>query len=674
MLATLVEDAPLQDPSLVYEPKYDGIRAVIEVTPPSGVRIWSRLGNDKTSQFPEIVRALAEWARALRVPVVVDGEIVALDRRGEPTGFQNLQGRIHLTGLRDDASITGVRVAFIAFDLLRVGGEDLTTRPLTARRERLEQIFGPARSPLLRLSAWVVGDARQLYRDALDRGWEGLIAKHRDSQYRPGKRSHDWRKIKIVHRQEFVVGGWTDPRASRPCFGALLLGVYDDGGLVYVGHTGSGFDDRELARVWSRIKPLERSQSPFRARPRTNERPHWIEPSVVAEVKFTEWTADDKLRHPIYLGLRDDVDPRRVTREPTPVVHRPAFAAGLPIRSMPRTPAPPDEGQTMPLNAKTIQALLAAVDAIVDRGGNGPLALPGGGSLELTNLNKVFWPAQKLTKGDLIRYYIRVAPALLPAVADRPLVMKRFPNGIRGQTFYQQRAPDSVPAGVRVERLAVDQDVPSRIVGGSLGTLVYMTQIAAISQDPWFSRAGSPEDADHVAIDLDPPEGVSFETVIDVARWVHDELRFLGVEGYPKTSGADGLHVYIPLPPGTPYEAGLIFCQIVATMVAQKHPKEATVERTVRARGRRVYVDYLQNIRGKTLATAYSARASDYAGASAPLTWKELHAGIRREDFTILTLPARLAKVGDLWAKLRQSKGVDLRVVEKYANDQRRAR
>jgi bifunctional non-homologous end joining protein LigD len=251
-------------------------------------------------------------------------------------------------------------------------------------------------------------------------------------------------------------------------------------------------------------------------------------------------------------------------------------------------------------------------------------------------------------------------------VHDRPLVMKRLPGGIAAQTFYQHRAPDRVPPAVRVEHVRGDKTVPIRFVGGNLKTLLYMTQLAAISQDPWFSRVNAPETADYAALDLDPAPGIPFARVLDVARWIRDELASIGVTGVPKTSGADGLHVYIPLPPDTPYEAGLIFCQIIATVVSRKHPKIATIERSVRARGARVYIDYLQNILGKTLAAAYSARASDYAGVSTPLTWDEVDQGVRREAFTIETMPARIRSVGDLWKTLRTSKGVDLSRVSKF--------
>jgi len=309
--------------------------------------------------------------------------------------------------------------------------------------------------------------------------------------------------------------------------------------------------------------------------------------------------------------------------------------------------------------------LLADLTAIEASKRDGVLTLPDGSTLTVSNLHKIFWPTQQLTKGDLFRYYVRVAPYVLPAIADRPLVMKRYPNGVAGKWFYQHRIED-VPAGVRTEVVSVAEQRP-QIVGGTLISLLYTTQLAAISQDPWFSRVRHPQFADYVALDLDPSDGVPFSKVLDVARWIRDELDALGASGFPKTSGASGLHVYVPLRPSTPYDAGLLFCQIVATVVAQKHPRVATIERSVRARGSRVYIDFMQNVLGKTLASAYSARASDYAGVSAPLTWSEVDAGIDREDFTIQTMPARVAQVGDVWAALRASKGVDLARAARYS-------
>lgn len=385
-----------------------------------------------------------------------------------------------------------------------------------------------------------------------------------------------------------MVGGWTEGRGSRQHFGALLLGVWQGRELVYVAHVGTGFTERELARLAALLQPLETATCPFATRPVPNERPHWTRPELVVEVAFAEWTADGSMRHPKYLGLRDDVDPRRVRREPVVGVRAPsAIAAPRPRRAR--------DVAAWPAASGAAGRLIARLAEIESRGGEAVVDLPGGGALSVGHLDKVFWPGPGLTKGALLRYYAWAAPLLLPAVADRPLVMRRFPDGVRGKAFYQQRAPADTPPGVRVETLAVDTEVPSRLIGGRLATLLFMAQIAAISQDPWFSRVGSLDDADHVVLDLDPMPGVPFATVMDVARWIHDELQRIGTPSVPKTSGATGMHVYIPVPPRTSYETGRIFCEIIATLVAERHPRAATVERAVDARGRRVYVDYMQN-------------------------------------------------------------------------------
>ena len=680
MLATLA-DPPLSGAGLVFEPKYDGIRALVHVPPagPDPVRIWSRLGNEKTTQFPSVVRALDTLRARLRGPLLVDAEIVALDDRGRPAGFQRLQGRIHLKESRDVEQIDKAQpVAMIAFDLLRDGPDDIRGLSLTERRARLAERIGPVTSDTLRISEQAAADGHALHERALREGWEGLIVKEARAPYQSGRRSPAWRKLKVLQEQEFVIGGWTEPRHTRSRFGALLLGVYDGkaGALVYTGHTGTGFNQAELERVWKLLVPREIAKSPFSERVKTNEPAHWVEPELVAQVRFTEWTADAKLRHPVYLGLRDDKRPQDVRRErkvaeegaaPTMKTSGPPKRTARPTASKAKRPAPAADSSTA--------GVIAQLRTLEDARRDGTIELPDGSRLGVTNPAKIFWPEGKLTKGDLLRYYAAVSPLILPAVADRPLVMKRFPNGVDGAAFYQQRSrQEKPPAGVRIEVLPdeldpISEDDARRLIGGSLITLLYMTQIAAISQDPWFSRVQSPLDADYVAIDLDPGDGTPFSRVLDVARWVHDELETLRVPGVPKTSGSSGLHIYIPLPPHTSYESGQLFCQIVATVVATRHPRVATVERTVRARPRgTVYVDYLQNILGKTLATAYSARASAFAGVSTPLTWEEVHEGVDPKDFTLVTAPSRFREVGDLWARLRTTKPANLEAVfRKYA-------
>jgi bifunctional non-homologous end joining protein LigD len=691
MLATSPEaPPPLVDPRSVYEPKYDGIRAIVLVEPgrSPAVRIWSRNGNEKSAQFPEIVAALTAWSSTLDAPVVLDGEIVALHPDGRAAGFQRLQGRINVSvpGYRSTAPAQTAEeqpAAFIAFDLLRDGATDLRARPLAERRAALEARCGGMGSALLRLSEQAVGDGRDLYARADAQGWEGLVVKRRASPYRDGRRTPDWQKLKIQLQDEFVIGGWTAPRGTRRHFGALVLGVpTKSGALTYVGDVGTGFTDAELERVAGLIEALASDTCPFEPVPKTLSPARWVEPRLVAQVRYTEMTDEGRLRHPAYLGLRDDTAARRVTapgrrrqvhplRTPkaaAPAAGRPA-AAGAGRRGVNarapragRAARPRRAAAADPLAAwqPTADALVAQLDDLQARKKNGTLALPDGDTLDVTNLHKVFWPQGRRTKGDLLRYYARVAPVLLPVLADRPLVMKRLPNGVDGPSFYQHRAPDPVPPGVRIQTLP-DDDVPARLIGGSLKTLLYMAQLASISMDPFFSTVDALHTPDQVAIDLDPQPGAGFAQILDVARWVHDILERAGVAGFPKTSGSEGLHVFIPLQPGTPYQAGMLFCQIVATMVATAHPKVATVERTV---GRRkpgtIYVDYLQNIEGKTLACAYSARGSAFAGASTPLTWAEVHADVHPEMFTIESVVPRLAAVGDLWAGLREHGGVDL--------------
>jgi bifunctional non-homologous end joining protein LigD len=631
------------------------------------------------------VRALDAFRASLDAPLLIDAELVALDAEGRPAGFQRLQGRIHVKSAQEVEQIDkGQAVALIAFDLLRDGDDDVRGLPLTERRARLEQRLGPlpgdasgsrgddaSRGGTLRISEQASGDGRPLHARALQEGWEGLIVKEAAAPYQSGRRSPAWRKLKLFHEQEFIIGGWTEPRQTRQYFGALLLGVRDEttARLTYVGHTGTGFDHAELARVWKLLKGREIDRSPFSDRIKTNEPAHWTRPDLVAQVRFTEWTDDDKLRHPVYLGLRDDKRPEDVVREEKRPARRKeaARASAAPERPRRSAKAEPES---------PAGSVVSQLRALEDARRDGTIDLADGTRLGVTNLAKIYWPAAKHTKGDLLRYYAEVSPLILPVVADRPLVMKRFPNGVGGMAFYQQRSrQEKPPAGVRVETLPDGLDPISeadarRFVGGSQITLLYMTQIAAISQDPWFSRVQSPLDADYVALDLDPGDDTPFSRVLDVARWVHDELETLRVPGVPKTSGSSGLHIYIPLPADTSYESGMLFCQIVATVVATRHPKIATVERTVRARPRgAVYVDYLQNILGKTLATAYSARASEFAGVSTPLSWKEIHdEQLDPKSFTIATAPARFRDVGDLWARLRTTKPANLEAVfRKYA-------
>ena len=416
-----------------------------------------------------------------------------------------------------------------------------------------------------------------------------------------------------------------------------------------------------------RLKRLERKSSPFSTPVRTNEKPHWVRPEVVVEVKFNEWTADDRLRQPIFLGVRDDKEPRDVAREGTSVqrggnraaaTRRRAGAAASvksPSSTRKKTATRRDAKRTSSAGSGTDARLEAELEAAEQEGRDAHLTLARGVTLSLSSLEKVWFPGRAggYTKGDVLRHYVRVAPFILPVMADRPLVLKRFPDGINGEAFYQQKAPANPPAGVRVETIEdADGDRVDRLVGGSLATLLYQVQLGTISVDPWHARVKSLGFADYSVIDLDPGPRAKFERVVEVATWVKEELDRLGLTAALKTSGSSGLHIFLPLPPRTSNEAALLIAQLVATRVANAHPREATVERTVSARPKAtVYVDYLQNVLGKSVAAAYAVRARPGATVSTPLEWNELTSRLDPRDFTIETVGERFARVGDLWSQ-----------------------
>jgi len=659
MLATIGTELPRGE-GWVFEPKYDGIRILAFATPGT-VRLLSRNGLDKTRQFPEVAEALQALSKRARRPFVVDGEIVAM-HGDSPARFQELQSRMHVT---DRTAIAAheqsAPAALMLFDMLVDGKHSLVAEPWRVRRKHLAALLQPpGRSNALRLSD-VSENGAALLRTARANDWEGIIAKEADAPYEAGRRSRAWLKLKIEHRQEFVVGGWTEPRNSRQHIGAILLGHYNaEGGLVYAGHTGTGFGRQSLSDMYQRLRRIERKSSPFTTTPRTNEAPHWTRPSVVVEIKFNEWTADGKLRQPVFVGVRDDKKPREVVHEPESLAadSRRASANGRGGAAHDgRRPKAKKAGTRKSSRSRSnssadIDAIVAQLRDIEDRRGAGELALPTG-TLEVSKLEKVFFPETGQTKGDLLRYYARISPLLLPAIADRPLVMKRYPNGVRGKAFYQQRAPSDPPASVRVESVADEGlTTQARLIGGDLATLLYVAQLGAISIDPWHSRVGSVQFADYAIIDLDPGPRAKFARVVEVALAVKEVLDSLDLHAVPKTSGASGLHIVVPLEPHVPNDGARMVAELVATMVAESHAKIATIERWVKSRAAgAVYVDFLQNIRGKTVAGVYSVRAKPGATVSTPLEWSEVNEQLDPADFTMDSVLERVRSRGDLWAQ-----------------------
>ena len=650
-----------------FEPKYDGIRVLAYATPVD-IKLITRNGKDKAAQFPEIVAALKKLASQTKRSLVLDGEIVALID-GEPARFQELQSRMHVKESQIIQRLSAATpAALILFDILVDSDDVLIGESWTKRRARLLKRVGKRTSTHLRVTESIEGDGRKMLEKARRQGWEGIIAKRMDSRYESGKRTRSWFKLKIEFREEFVVGGYTEPRNTREHIGALLLGYFDGGRFIYVGHTGGGFTRQALNDMYKRLKPLERKTSPFEETPKTNEKAHWVKPEVVVEVKFSEWTADRRLRQPIFVGLRDDKDAKDVEIE-APSVQRKPIRGGTVAKRQARPNVPArakgaaksstsKAGRSRSGSVKTHEkvdktGIIRQLSAVEEGGGDGTLDFGHGKTLKVSNLDKIFFPKKKYTKGDVMRYYARIADFILPTIQDRPVVLKRFPNGINGESFYQQKASENTPPDIRVEVIKTEGgERQPRIIGGDLLTLLYTIQLGAISVDPWHSRVQALEYADYTIIDLDPAPRASFARVVQVARWAKEVIDGFGLHAAIKTSGSTGLHIYLPLPPKTLNEAATIVAQMIATKVAEAHPKEATIERFVKARGAAtVYVDYLQNIQGKTVAGAYCIRAKPEATVSTPLKWTELTDDLDPRDFHLGNAAERFEQVGDIWNK-----------------------
>ena len=611
MLASAGERA-FSDPGWLYEIKYDGVRILAERTG-GDVALYGRAGQVFTPRYPEIVTAL----RALPLDrFVLDGEVVALDEAGRPS-FQRLQNRMHLTRPADvERARSTVPVSAVFFDALALDGRDLRRLPLTERKAGLA-LAVPARG-VIRYGDHVTGRGEDFYEAAAEQRVEGIIAKRADSRY-PGGRTREWLKIKCQLRQEFVIGGWTDPQGTRGWFGALHLGVYEGDRLVYAGKVGTGFDEAALRRMWDRLQPLARTTSPFDAGSPTGRGHHWVEPALVCEVRFTEWTEEGGIRHPSFLGLRDDKRPREVRRESA-------------------EPAPgPRPG---------------------DGGSSGVTEAPR--QVVVTNPQKVFWPDDGLTKSDLVKYYEAVAPWLLPYLRDRAVVLSRYPDGITGKSFFQKDAPTWVPEWVRRARIRAEgagRDIDYFVVD-DVETLRYVANTGTIPLHLWASRLASLERPDWLVLDLDP-KGAPFTDVVKVALALRGLLERLELPSYPKTSGATGLHILLPLGARYSYEETRTFARLLATLAVEAAPAIATIARIIRTRGGKVYVDFGQNGPGQTIVAPLSVRPLPGAPVSCPLGWPEVTARLDPARFTISTAPARLDKLGDPMAPVL-GEGIDI--------------
>jgi bifunctional non-homologous end joining protein LigD len=625
MLATLVDETP-SDPAWLFEIKYDGVR-VLASRAGDELELRGRSGQLVTTRYPEVTAAL----HALPLHrFVLDGEIVALDDRGR-SSFQRLQERMGLTRPADIARARGaVPVRAVFFDALGLDGRDLRRLPLEARKECLKLLVPPR--GVVYFGDHVLSHGADFLAAACEQGLEGVVAKKRDSPY-VAKRSRDWLKIKCQLQQEFVIGGYTAPQGSRAHFGALHLGLYDQGELVYVSKVGTGFDERALKSISAKLGPLERSTSPFvRGTPAGRDH-RWVEPRLVGEVRFTEWTRDGGIRHPSFLGLRDDKRPEDCVRE-TPVSPRGEAAE---VGGSGRAASP----------ARPRSASLRDGEGV---GGADPrgMGLADERRVTVTNPSKVFWPDEGYTKSDLIDYYDAVASWLLPYLKDRPLVLTRYPDGITGKSFFQKDAPEWTPAWIRTARIHSDdvrRDIDYFIVDDR-ESLRYVVNLGTIPLHLWSSRLASLDHPDWLVLDLDP-KGAPFTDVVKVARALHRILNELDLPSYVKTSGATGLHIVLPLGAGYDYEITRTFARLLAVMGVEAEPAISTIARPLRARGGKVYIDFGQNGRGQTIVAPFSARPLPGAPVSCPLRWEEVTAKLDPARFTIKTAPARFERLGD---------------------------
>jgi bifunctional non-homologous end joining protein LigD len=609
MLAVLSEKLPAGTDWL-YEIKWDGVRGLcfIETTEnEKKVRAFSRRGNKVETQYPEL-QALAEVVQA--ESAILDGEIVCFDANGIPS-FQLLQNRI---GARPSAALKLAQsppANFFAFDLLYLNGYDLRRTPLVERKQLLASILQP--HPAIRYSEHFAGKGEELMEAVRQKGLEGLVAKQAYSRYE-SKRSRDWAKVKVVSQQDFVICGWLE--GERDYFGALLLAYYEGDRLVYAGNVGSGFSEESLRAISQKLKPLAVSKSPLSVVPKDIGAVTWTKPELVCSVRFTSWTNDMRLRAPVFLGMRHDQTPRECVRE-----------TGVQLAEA----AP----QSLLLPSAEQNEVLLTVE---------------GRRLKFTNVKKVFYPQEGYSKRDVINFYAGVADLLVPYLRGRPLSLRRYPNGIDGESFFQKDAPAGIPDWLRTEMLSDEESRKRYIIADDKASLLYLANLGCIDQNPWMSRVGSLENPDFILIDLDPYH-CGYDRIVEAALLVRQKLEMMGLEGYPKTTGGDGMHIYVPLEPVYTFQQSRSFAEILARWLAAERPEIFTTPRTVAAREKgKVYFDYLQNSSGKTISAPYVLRAYPGAPVATPLHWNEVRPGLKPTQFHIANALRRFERTGDLFA------------------------
>jgi len=628
---------PARDQGWSFEVKWDGVRA-IAYAQPGRLRLESRNLRDITAGYPE-VRGLLDGLGMREA--VFDGELVAFDDAGRPS-FERLQRRMHVTAPNAVRRLSAsTPVVYAIFDLLFLDGRSLMGRSYTERREALEALGLSGRA--WRVPAAHAGQGRQLLAATAAQGLEGIMAKRSDARYEPGRRTGAWVKIKHTRRQELVIGGWIPGEGRRrDSIGALLMGHYEDGRLRYAGRVGTGFTDRTLSQLAALLAPLRRDEPPFDPVPKLPREAQFAAPELVAEVEFREWTSEGMMRAPSYKGLRDDRPAIDVVRE-----DRPATVTAEPGEAVPGATTPADGGE---IQAADPEDLFEEVSRLPD---GGLTVLIEGRRLKLSNWDKVLFPEIGFTKGDLVAYYARIAPAVLPHLRDRPLTLKRYPNGVDQPYFYEKNSPSHRPEWVQTARIngvryTLAQDRP---------TLVWLANLADVELHTSLSLAARPERPSMLVFDLDPGAPADVVQCCEVALVLRGLFGQLGLECVAKTSGSKGLQVYVPLNGATSYEETKPFARRIAELMEARMSELVVSRMTKRLRPGRVLVDWSQNDAHKTTVTVYSIRARQRPTVSAPVGWEEIQRCHDEQDAGILTFEgeavlARVAAAGDPFAML----------------------
>ncbi len=638
MLATLV-DKPFDDANWSYEVKWDGYRALAFVNKKE-VELKSRNDKSFNEKFYPVYQAVSE----LGIEAVLDGEIVVMNDDGI-SDFGALQN------WRSEADGT---LIFYVFDILWLNGKDLTELSLTQRRAILKSAL--PENEIIRQSEPFDATGTEFFSAAVKMGLEGIMAKKNDSQYHPGARSKEWLKIKANKRQEVVIGGFTKNDGTDKPFSSLLVGVYEGKKLVYTGKIGTGFNIKTQKEMMAQFAPLITDKIPFTAEPDINkpsrfrpDPPHatatWLKPQLICEVSFTEMTSDGVMRHPSFEGMRIDKKAADVVLEtaaPTAALtkeHKELTAKKI----------------ITPSKGKERKTLLNPTDETQVRE-------VGGHELKFSNLSKVYWPKEKVTKRDMLNYYYQVAPYILPYLKDRPQSLNRHPNGIDGESFYQKNVKGKVPEWMQTFPYHSEADGQDRefLVCNDEATLLYMASLGCIEMNPWSSTVQKPDNPNWCIIDLDPADKTPFNQVIQAAQVTHELLDLLEVTAYCKTSGSTGIHIYIPLGAKYTYEDSKEFGRALATIVQSQLPKFTSIERKVSARGGKMYIDFLQNRPQATLAAPYSLRPKPGATVSMPLHWDEVKPGMKMKDFTVFNAIDRIKQQGDIFKPVL-GKGIDLK-------------